>query len=158
MAEIVEAGMNDGHSHLAYVEKILNLLPSPVLVHSDGRIRLVNDAFARVFGIDYSVYAGESCEHLLQAIKLAPPAINWIIGGRIFSNVTCECSPAGPHGPSLVVSQIDLGPSAMGDGPSFLALMTDITRQRLIEEEKEALHRELLEAQKLEAIGKLASG
>jgi len=155
---MIKTVVRDRREYLAIVEGILNWLPSPVFVHSGGNVVLINDAFGAVFGIEASGHLGGPCRRLLAEIGLASSVADRIVEGGAFSNVECRSAPRGGPAILLVASQNELR-SALKEPAAFhLVTMTDITWRRSVEEEGEALRHELREAQKLEAVGKLAGG
>ncbi len=143
--------------NIVFIEQILNALPSPILVHGGGRIVGINAAFSRLFGVETRV--GDELGRLLAEIRLEPKVVERVVRNECFANQEGGCERRDGQTVRIVISQNAFTSHGNSEeGSSHLVTMTDVTWRDTVEAEKDALARELREAQKLEAIGQLAGG
>jgi PAS domain S-box-containing protein len=131
-------------------QALLTAAPDAVVISdSDGRIVVVNAEAERLFGY-------ESAEMLGQGIGLLIPERQ----GR--GNVSARAPQPGAGGPRRVLTgvskggrsfpiEVSLGPVEVDDGVLLFNAIRDVS-------ERQRLEQELAEAQKMEAVGRLAGG
>ena len=123
----------------------------------DGVIRQVNLTGARLFGQERSRLLGRRLAVLLAPESLA--AFNaflakaWERG----TNEMCEVVLA-REGATLLTFELRATSSTSDDGPECRVTATDITLRKRAEQERTDLLSQLVQAQKMEAIGALAAG
>jgi len=151
------AALLEKEENIVFIEQILNALPSPILVHGGGRIVGINAAFSRLFGVETRV--GDELGRLLAEIRLEPKVVERVVRNECFANQEGGCERRDGQTVRIVISQNAFTSHGNSEeGSSHLVTMTDVTWRDTVEAEKDALARELREAQKLEAIGQLAGG
>lgn len=132
-----------------------------VMVDGDGRIVLVNREVERMFGWDRGELMGQPMEVLVpERFRGAHPG---------FRKAFFQAPDARPMGAgrdlfglhkdgSEIPVEIGLNPIETEEGLFVLSSIVDITERRRVEEERSVLEQQLRQAQKMDAVGTLASG
>jgi PAS domain S-box-containing protein len=137
-----------------YVDLIETLPDAIVAVDEDGRIALVNVQTERMFGYDRSELVGQRLEQLLPArhretheahrAHFGPSSRSRAMG------LGLDLQGLRKDGTEFPV-EVSLRAVRVGDGQLVTSVVTDVTERR-------ALEQKLQQAQRLEAVGRLAGG
>ncbi len=124
-----------------------------VALDAAGRVESVNPAAERVLGADATAVAGQPLVDVLRAMTApaegAPRALEDLPGTRELRRGDGTTADA----------EITTHPTADAAGVlGTLVMMRDVTERRRAAERQEELQRQLLHAQKLEAVGQFAGG
>lgn len=136
--------------------------PDPTLIMTEGKVMLANLSTARVLGLTREELVGKAILDLSSVVQPdgQPSAqvlqekeagavagqvqrFDWVLVRSDGQQVICEAS---------VKSIASAGPSVLQ------VIFRDVTDRRLMEERSQQLERELLQSQKMEAVGRLAGG
>ena len=124
----------------------------------DSTILEVNLTATKMLGLERSLLKGARL-----ALFIAPEEskVFHALLERVFSHQEsgdCEVLLVGEGDPSTSQRIVHINAVVHDDGQSCWTVLSDITRQKLIERENAALQATLLQAQKMESIGRLAGG
>ncbi|WP_319523540.1 ATP-binding protein [Breoghania sp.] len=133
--------------------------PIPVFLHREGIILFANQAFSQMVGeasreavIGASIFDYIVPEEKPRVLKMAKnqqqvgdaPLADEILGIRA-DGKSFDC-------------EVNIAFVMLDDGPATLVLGQDVTDRKTAEKEKERMQRQLLQAQKMEAVGTLTGG
>jgi PAS domain S-box-containing protein len=141
-----------------YHERTLSALPVALCVLEGAqRIRLVNRAFYETFGLEQAEVEGHRIAEVLPIPALLEAVRSSGGGGDALRHLSCEhASPR--HGALTLTVTIADFQLEEGDGQRVLLLFEDTTERRRMEQERERLRVQLLQADKLAALGQLVAG
>jgi PAS domain S-box-containing protein len=127
-------------------------------VSRDGRITSLNPAFETLTGWTRSRWLGQSFEPLVHPDDL--PAIRSVLSGiwNGESAPAIECRILTRAGSYLTMESTLRSQTAGGDIVGALAITRDVTRRKEAERERDRLSGQLLQGQKLQALGQLSAG
>lgn len=131
-------------------------LQGVVVVDSDGTIRQVNPAFARIVGSRGVSLVGCNIRDFLDSEHL-PDSGHPLPSGRSFQFEHDPHLPDG-HMRHWRVSGTSFSAAAADQAPSLLINIEDVTERVQAAEERRQMELALTEGQKLEALGRLAGG
>jgi len=151
-----ESQLKESKEHLSL---ITNQLPAMIAhTSTDLKYLFTNNAYARFYGQSPYGITGMSVEEVIgkRAYQDALLSIQKVLSGE---TVTYEKHTVDKSGNSYVLSII-LTPDIDKDGlvRGYFSLLQDITEQKQSEKERQDLREQLLQSQKMEAIGNLAGG
>jgi len=140
------------------IQQVLDALPFYViLVDADHRILLANKAVRQHLGVDPQQIVGEYCPKMVHGLDRPFPGCPLEESGEKGHAVEKELFD--PKSKRWMQSAIYPTRYETKDGRAvFFHTVYDITERKQAEEEKEKVQTQLLQAQKMEAIGKLAGG
>ena len=132
-----------------------------VAVDRTGSVVVFNDAAGQIFGLDPAQLLGCSLEPLF------PPGLyrkhqqnitDYFAGsGRGVVGTTLELEGWHADGRAVPI-EISLSSTTVGDEPLVMASIRDISARKEAERQQQRLMQQLLQAQKMEALGTLAAG
>ncbi|TDI11662.1 MAG: hybrid sensor histidine kinase/response regulator, partial [Acidobacteria bacterium] len=118
---------------------------------SSQRILSVNPAFARLADVDELTVLGQG---FTDVVGLSPEEWEGILAGKDAPRRRRDIFPLGDRRVHIKVSRVQRNTEAIG----YLVLLEDITDLVKVQEEKEALQRELSRTEKLSALGRMVAG
>lgn len=133
-----------------------------VFILKDGLVHDCNERFAELLGTEKSKVIGESI--------LAFSPLEQVNGGNssqwlaeVVQTIDVDASRLfqwrfNLRAGAYIDLEINLSKVDMGEGEVLLAACRDISQRLRMEEEKESLHKQLLQSQKMEALGHLTGG
>ena len=142
--------------------RLLEAAPDAILeVDADGRITLANRAAEKMFGYARSELVGQSVEMLVPETRRA---------GHVRHRAAYAASPRSrPMGPELELEaqkkdatlfpvEISLSPNRSSDTANVIAIVRDVSQRHQMEALLRRSEERLRQAEKLEAMGRLAGG
>jgi PAS domain S-box-containing protein len=153
------------HRERDLMQLVMETSPVGILaVSPDGGLMLTNPRVTATLGNDGAglgrILAGINFENLPDWIDApeAPPRFRVMETGRPERDIQLTCRREGAEPPCYL--SVNAAPILNGAGEvsGVVATVEDISDRRLAEAEREKLHRQLIHAQKMEAVGTLAGG
>lgn len=153
------------HRERDLMQLVMETSPVGILaVSPDGGLMLTNPRVTATLGNDGAglgrLLAGINFENLPDWIDApeAPPRFRVMETGRPERDIQLTCRREGAEPPCYL--SVNAAPILNGAGEvsGVVATVEDISDRRLAEAEREKLHRQLIHAQKMEAVGTLAGG
>ena len=126
----------------------------------DGRLSTVNPAFARLLGYAHEELQGKHFTEIThpQDVTTSEERVRALLEGRA-AQITLEKRYLRKSGEAIwCSSNVSLLHDAAGRPSYFLTMVQDIHERKKAEEERARLQQQLIQAQKMEALGTLAAG
>lgn len=151
-----EIKLKEKKEHLSL---ITNQLPA-MIAHTglDMKFLFVNDAYAEFYGETTNDIIGKTVEEVLgkRAYENAAPYVEQVLNGETVTYEKKTVNIAGKSFHLFIVLTPDVDENGVVRG--YFSFLRDITDMKKSEKEKQELRDQLLQSQKMEAIGKLAGG
>ena len=133
--------------------------PIPVILHRRGAILFVNDAYAKMVGVvsKDALLGTDMFDHIAPEERAR---VAEVVGNRQPRGdfpVSYETTGIRADGRKFHC-EVNVAFVALDDGPAALAFLKDITERKTAERDKERMQKQLLQAQKMEAVGTLTGG
>lgn len=138
--------------------KLVEYSPDAMLIHQDWTIIFANEAMARLMGMDDpAVLVGKP------AVSVVHPEKRPIVERRVGQLYAGQSLPLSEQifirqDGSLIDVEIAASPLMLEGKPAAFVIVRDITERKRAEEAHQKLEADLRQAQKMEAIGRLAGG
>jgi two-component system, cell cycle sensor histidine kinase and response regulator CckA len=143
----------------AFLEHLLDSAPDAIVwAEPDHRVFRVNPAFSKLFGYAPEDVLGRNVDDLIAPKEFyteAQSITRRVSAGEIVRSEATRCRKNG----SLVFVDLVVAPIRIGDQQvGVCASYRDIMERKKAEEERGKMEKQLLQAQKMEAVGALAAG
>jgi PAS domain S-box-containing protein len=137
----------------------LKVAPVGIAVHQDGRVVFTNPAGLRILGADsYEQIIGKPLDEFIHpdGLENARIRIQGMLAGEE-GHYPAEERYLQLDGTQITV-EVMSSPLMFNGEPAIQVIVIDITERKQAEERQEKLHAQLLQAQKMESVGRLAGG
>jgi PAS domain S-box-containing protein len=158
--KVAEEALRQSNVELRKLARVVEQTPATVMLTDlEGRIEYVNPRFTEVTGYTAEEALGQN-PRILKSDR-TPPEVHramWetLTAGRVWQGELCNKKKDG----ALFWEQASISPvrDEHGNTTSYVAVKEDVTLQKRAAEELERTQQQLLQAQKMEAVGRLAGG
>jgi len=154
----VEEQTQDIRRNAGFTNMILNSMPSAVVVHDAEGVTMANQAAEIMFGLSGYETNKTFLRDALSRVGLSADDVNLVRSGSAFGQEKFSYQGSSGRQVHLAVSQTPLQQDGGEIDTRHLIVAEDVSAQFDAQSEREKLEYDLLQAQKLEAVGQLAGG
>jgi len=154
----VEEQTNDLRRNAAFTRMILETMPSAVIVHDSEGVTMANRSAVAMLNLSRYEIETIFLRDALTAVGLSQKDANAISSGAAYRHENFTYPASSKGNVHLSISQTLLQQASDEVNSRYLIVADDVSAQIDAQSEKEKLESDLLQAQKLEAVGQLAGG